>query len=263
VSACALQFYAPILFDSLASGSLGGLLNTVIINIVNVLSTCIAIMLVDRLGHRVLLLAASAWMFVTQVIVAITLAIEFKKYGAALPSAPSIGVLVVICVYICGHANGWGPIGWLYPTEIQPLETRAAGAGINTAQNMLFTFVIGQSFTTMLCSMQYGVFLFFAGWLVIMGLFTYFLFPRPVAFLWRLSTQFSRTTLCGLAGTRRSVKCTPWSSLTPSSPASRRPSFEARPWQFICTICNSNTWWIIFGSTWFWKADFESRASEQ
>lgn len=30
-------------------------------------------MLVDRLGHRVLLLAASAWMFVTQVIVAITL----------------------------------------------------------------------------------------------------------------------------------------------------------------------------------------------
>jgi hypothetical protein len=28
---------------------------------------------------------------------------------------------------------------------------------------MLFTFVIGQCFTTMLCSMRYGVFLFFAG----------------------------------------------------------------------------------------------------
>lgn len=24
--------------------------------------------------------------------------------------------LQVICVYICGHAYGWGPIGWLYPT---------------------------------------------------------------------------------------------------------------------------------------------------
>ena len=22
----------------------------------------------------------------------------------------------IICVYICGHAYGWGPIGWLYPT---------------------------------------------------------------------------------------------------------------------------------------------------
>lgn len=21
----------------------------------------------------------------------------------------------VICIYICGHAYGWGPIGWLYP----------------------------------------------------------------------------------------------------------------------------------------------------
>ena len=31
------------------------------------------------------------------------------------------------------------------------------------ASNMLFTFVIGQCFTTMLCSMRYGVFLFFAG----------------------------------------------------------------------------------------------------
>ena len=31
------------------------------------------------------------------------------------------------------------------------------------AVNMLFTFVIGQCFTTMLCAMRYGVFLFFAG----------------------------------------------------------------------------------------------------
>ena len=28
---------------------------------------------------------------------------------------------------------------------------------------MLFTFIIGQCFTTMLCTMRYGVFLFFAG----------------------------------------------------------------------------------------------------
>ena len=40
-------------------------------------------------------------------------------------------------VYICGHAYAWGPLGWLYPCEIQPLETRAAGAGINTASNMV------------------------------------------------------------------------------------------------------------------------------
>lgn len=63
--------------------------------------------------------------------------------GANLPNDWSVGVLILICAYICGHAGGWGPIGWLYPCEIQPLETRAAGASINTASNLLFTFVIG------------------------------------------------------------------------------------------------------------------------
>ena len=29
------------------------------------------------------------------------------------------------------------PIGWLYPTEIQPLEIRAAAASLNTASNMV------------------------------------------------------------------------------------------------------------------------------
>ena len=48
-------------------------------------------------------------------------------------------------------------------SEIQPLETRAAACSFNVAVNMLFTFVIGQCFVTMLCSMQWGVFLFFAG----------------------------------------------------------------------------------------------------
>lgn len=174
----AIIFYAPVLFETLASGSLGSLLNTVIVNSVNVLATFIAIAFVDKWGRRVLLMGTALWMALLQVIVAIVLGTGFSKYGANLPSDMSIGVLILICAYICGHAGGWGPIGWLYPTEIQPLETRAAGAGINTASNMLFTFVIAQSFTTMLCSMQYGVFLFFAGCVFLSGVLVYFMFPE-------------------------------------------------------------------------------------
>lgn len=39
-----------------------------------------------------------------------------------------------------------GPLGWLVPSEIQPLETRTAGTAINTFVNLLMTFVIGQCF---------------------------------------------------------------------------------------------------------------------
>lgn len=50
-----------------------------------------------------------------------------------------------------------GPLGWLVPSEIQPLETRAAGTGINTFVNFIFTFIIGQCFLSMLCAMKFGV----------------------------------------------------------------------------------------------------------
>lgn len=61
----------------------------------NVLATFGAVAFVDRLGRRKLLIIASIWMFVTQVIVAGTLGAEFQKYGADLPRSVSIGMLVV------------------------------------------------------------------------------------------------------------------------------------------------------------------------
>ena len=68
----------------------------------NVLATFIAIALVDRVGRRALLMGTAAWMFITQVIVAIVLGVEFAKYGANLPNDVSVGVLITICAYICG-----------------------------------------------------------------------------------------------------------------------------------------------------------------
>ena len=41
----------------------------------------------------------------------------------------------------------------------------------------LFTFVIGQCFVTMLCTMKWGVFIFFAAMVVIMTVWVIFLIP--------------------------------------------------------------------------------------
>lgn len=58
----------------------------------------------------------------------------------------SAAIVALICIYVAGFAWSWGPLGWLVPSEIQPLETRAAGTGIATLTNFLFTFLIGQIF---------------------------------------------------------------------------------------------------------------------
>ena len=76
-------------------------------------------------------------MIAAEIVAGVVLATQFSKYGNNLPQNVSIGVLVVICVFIAGFAWSWGPIGWLYPTEIQPLEIRAAAASLNTASNMV------------------------------------------------------------------------------------------------------------------------------
>ena len=175
----AIMFYVPVLFNSLGSSRKTSLLNTIIINCVNSLSTMVAVLLVDKLGRRFLLLEAGVQMFISQMVVGIVLAKEFSKYpDGKLPTGTTIGILVVICVYISSFAWSWGPMGWLIPSEIHTMETRGAGMSIAVFSNFLFSFVIGQSFLSMLCAMKWGVFIFFAAWVVVMSLFCYFLIPE-------------------------------------------------------------------------------------
>jgi hypothetical protein len=63
----AIIFYAPVLFNSLGSGKTASLLSTVIIGVVNVLSTLVAVFTVDKFGRRALLLEAGVQMFLAQV----------------------------------------------------------------------------------------------------------------------------------------------------------------------------------------------------
>jgi sugar porter (SP) family MFS transporter len=175
----AIIFYAPVLFNSIGSGKTASLLSTVIIGAVNVLSTLVAVFTVDKFGRRALLLEAGVQMTLAQVATAIVLGVEFNQHpNGKLPSGISVVVIVIICIFISSFAWSWGPLGWLIPSEIQPLETRSAGQSITVFTNLIFTFVIGQSFLSMLCAMEFGIFLFFGGWVVVMTLFVLFFLPE-------------------------------------------------------------------------------------
>lgn len=63
--------------------------------------------------------------------------------------------ITVVCIQPCrAYAWSYGPLAWLYPSEIQPLETRSAGLAVASFSNLLFSFVIAQTFLTMLCALQ-------------------------------------------------------------------------------------------------------------
>lgn len=174
----AIMFYAPVLFSTLGFKDNASLYSAVITGAVNVLSTVVAIYVVDKLGRRILLLEAGVQMFLAQIIIAIVLGIKVTDHSDNLGTAYAVIVVVMICTFVSAFAWSWGPLGWLIPSETFPLETRSAGQSVTVCVNLVFTFVIAQAFLSMLCHFKYGIFLFFSGWVLIMSIFVVFLVPE-------------------------------------------------------------------------------------
>lgn len=174
-----IMFYAPVLFKTLGFGNDAALMSAVISGLVNVCATFVSILTVDKYGRRLLFLEGGIQMIISQVLVGVLIALSFGVQGAGTMTKFNANfVLVLICFYVAAFAWSWGPLGWLVPSEIFPLEIRSAGQAINVSVNMLFTFLIAQVFLTMLCGMKFGLFFFFGGWVVIMTLFIFFFLPE-------------------------------------------------------------------------------------
>ncbi|XP_024537347.1 sugar transport protein 7 [Selaginella moellendorffii] len=172
-----ITFYAPVLFQSIGFHSNASLYSAVITGLMLIIGTGISIFTVDKFGRRVLFLHGGILMFIGQVVTGLVLAFEFNG-NEELSRGFAVVILVVTCVYVVSFAWSWGPLGWLVPSEVFALETRSAGQCITVAVNMLFTFAVAQSFLSMFCHFRFGIFLFFAGWVVVMTLFVHFFLPE-------------------------------------------------------------------------------------
>ncbi|KAJ6678119.1 SOLUTE CARRIER FAMILY 2 FACILITATED GLUCOSE TRANSPORTER [Salix viminalis] len=175
-----IMFYAPVLFKTLGFGDDASLMSAVITGVVNVVATMVSVYSVDKLGRKALFLEGGVQMVICQVVVAAMIGRAFGTEGEAgdMSEGVSSMMLFFICAYVAAFAWSWGPLGWLVPSEVCPLEIRSAGQATNVSVNMFFTFVIGQFFLSMLCHMKFGLFLFFGGFVIIMTIFIYYLVPE-------------------------------------------------------------------------------------
>ncbi|PON85773.1 Sugar/inositol transporter [Trema orientale] len=175
-----IMFYAPVLFNTIGFGDDASLMSAVITGIVNVGATLVSIYGVDKWGRRFLFLEGGVQMLICQAVVAAAIGAKFGINGnpGELPKWYAIVVVVFICTYVAGFAWSWGPLGWLVPSEIFPLEIRSAAQSINVSVNMVFTFIVAQIFLTMLCHLKFGLFIFFAFFVLIMSFFVYFFLPE-------------------------------------------------------------------------------------
>ncbi|CAN6479844.1 unnamed protein product [Victoria cruziana] len=174
-----VAFYAPVLFRSVGFGSDWSLMAAVILALVNLGSILVSSYIVDRYGRRVLFMEGGLQMILFLTAVACVLGVKIGSSGTTpLSKGEAVLVLVLMCAYAAGFGWSWGPLCWLIPSEIFPLEIRPAGQSISVAVNFAVTFALAQIFLSMLCHFKYGLFLFYAGFIAIMTVFVAVFLPE-------------------------------------------------------------------------------------
>jgi SP family arabinose:H+ symporter-like MFS transporter len=117
---------------------------TIGIGVINLLSTLVAIWLVDRIGRKPLLLAGLVGM--TASLAALGVALRFGSSIGVNPDLIAPLTVGFIGLYIVCFAFSLGPVVWLMISEIFPNRARARAAAISTAANWTANFFVSLSF---------------------------------------------------------------------------------------------------------------------
>lgn len=131
-----ILYYAPEIFKSAGFDTSNALLFSVYVGLINGLFTVFAILLVDRLGRRPLLLLGAAGMGVSLALVA--RAFQTKMTGGA--------VALFVLAYVASFALTLGPVVWVVISEIFPTKVRGRAMSIATVTLWVACYVVSQTF---------------------------------------------------------------------------------------------------------------------
>lgn len=131
----AILYYAPKIFQNTGTKLDTSLLQTIMVGAVNLIFTVIAIVTVDKLGRKPLLIIGGLIMGFAMA------AIGFTFYSENM----GILALIFILIYIAGFAMSWGPVMWVVLSEIFPNSIKGAMA-IATATVWITDLIISWSF---------------------------------------------------------------------------------------------------------------------
>ena len=173
----AILFYAAPIFASLGAGSSASLLAAVAVGVALFAPTLLAAVAVDRVGRRPLMITGGLVMVATELALASVLGKNMVA-GAAMSPGAARAALALMCSFVAAFALSWGPCGWLVPSEVFPLDLRAAGQAAATAANFLTVFLTTQFFLASMCAMRQWVYVSGAFAVVLSTLFVAALLPE-------------------------------------------------------------------------------------
>jgi sugar porter (SP) family MFS transporter len=173
----AILYYAPSIFSDLGmTGNTTSLLATGVVGIVMFLATIPAVIWIDKVGRKPVLISGAFIMAACHLIVAVLTALYHNSWS----SHPTAGWVACVCVWVFSIAFGysWGPCSWILVAEIWPLSIRGKGISIASSANWMNNFIVGQVTPSMLTHIGFGTFVFFGAFAFLGGFFIMFFVPE-------------------------------------------------------------------------------------
>jgi SP family xylose:H+ symportor-like MFS transporter len=133
-------YYAPRIFESMGAGKDASMMQTVVMGLINVVFTVIAIVTVDKVGRKPLLIIGSIGMAIGMIAIS---ALSFLNIIG-------IGTLVFIIVYTASFMMSWGPICWVLIAEIYPNQIRGRAVALAVAAQWTANYLISSTYPAMM-----------------------------------------------------------------------------------------------------------------
>ncbi len=153
----AVLYYGPSIFQQTGLSEGDSLFYQIFVGMINVISTVIAIMVIDKIGRKKLIYYGVTGMFVSLILIGLYFTIN--KSTAVIPP---VTLLVLILFYIFCCAISICVVIWVLLSEMYPVKVRGAAMSIAGFSLWIGTFLIGQLTPWLMASLSpAGVFWLF------------------------------------------------------------------------------------------------------
>jgi sugar porter (SP) family MFS transporter len=203
-------YHSPIIFEKAGvAAKRVAMMGTVGMGVIKLVFETYALLNVDRIGRRPLLLVGSVGL--TGALLVLGTALR-SKVISGVPGVTSMTYVIfgAIAAYTALHALSFGPITWLVLAEIFPSKVKGKAMGIATTVNRLTSYVAALSFLTMCDKLQWGgTFFVYAGFAAFAVVFYALLVPETTGMhleeitpLFAKPGELVRTNLRGLQSSK-------------------------------------------------------------
>jgi len=159
-------YYSTALWHSVGFSENDSLLISTITSITNIVTTLVAIALIDRIGRKPLLIIGAIGMVITLGTMAVCFGTA-QGSGSDITLSPGVGkvALVAANLYVFAFGMSWGPVVWVMLGEMFSNRIRASALAVAASAQWLANWAISTTFPALASAglvFAYGLYATFA-----------------------------------------------------------------------------------------------------